>query len=238
MSTKKGICHMCRQERDLQHSDILSRFVLKPLYNEGPQYHLISSEFGHKPQKDQGGYKEHLLCFACEQKRSRWEQYTSKFIRSNKPGEYFLPPGKIIRNVDYTKIKLFILSTVWMCSISGYADLKNMKLGTHEEIIRGMLNVERSKAYPVMVVCLLNPWREELIIWNRIEMLTGEICYFFVMKGFLFSIFLSMPSRMPEYFFLPDKGDACLPLMNFMDIPMLRKAAKHFNDAGQLDFLK
>jgi hypothetical protein len=118
-------CALCKKRNELKESHILSKFFYKPLKTIDGKIYVLTDDPSHKNLIVQDGIKEYLLCGACESKRSKWETYFSnKWHR----GELF---GKTdsyeIEGLDYSNFKLFLMSLLFMASISNdplFADVK------------------------------------------------------------------------------------------------------------------
>lgn len=137
-----GTCKLCGQTAELQDSHIFSKHLYKPIYGEYPQY--LEYDFDtRKRKKGQGGLREYLLCSACEVKRSKWERYADSFLNGRESLTWKKIPGADIYEmggINYKQLKLFILSTLWLMSVSSSSSqFSDIDLGPHEENIRLML---------------------------------------------------------------------------------------------------
>ena len=131
-------CHLCRRERDLCLSHILSEFLYLDLYDNKHRFLKVTSDpsdLGNAfPQK---GFREHLLCDECENKISKWESYGKNVLDEVKRLHAF--HGVVyMQKVDYTMFKLFLMSLLWRISISTiFNDVKLEKV--NEEQLRQMV---------------------------------------------------------------------------------------------------
>ncbi len=109
-------CVLCRKDRELEESHILSKFIYKLLKEPEGKMYVLSEDPSQKNRTRQDGVKEYLLCGECEDKREKWETYFSnKWHR----GELFGKSNPYrIEGLDYCKFKLFLMSALFMASVS------------------------------------------------------------------------------------------------------------------------
>ncbi len=119
-------CVLCQKDRKLKESHILSKFIYKLLKEPEGKMYVLSEDPSQKNRTIQDGVKEYLLCGECEAKRSKWETYFSK--KSHR-GELF---GKSdpyrIEGLDYSRFKLFLMSTLFMANVSYHPLFERIKL--------------------------------------------------------------------------------------------------------------
>lgn len=143
---KAGICKLCHKEKPLARSHIIPETFYNPVYEDQQtdhSYSTHSTDPNDKTLKRQKGIWELMLCQdECEVRLSAWEKYTSEFFR-NREAELVVPPGhkfKVLRGVDYPKLKLFHMSVLWRAGISTRKEFAEVSIGTkHEERLREML---------------------------------------------------------------------------------------------------
>jgi len=204
-----GICKLCLKPNvKLCKSHIIPEFFYKPVYEKDVQrFCHYSTSPDNKIAYRQKGYYERLLCEDCEILLSKLENYTSKIIKSISLDFLSFSHGeKIVKDVDYTKFKLCILSILWRASVSRDGIFSNINLGPHENKIRNMLlkNDPKSKEeYGFLVAGLLNEKNKlfDGLICKPIVMKDpeGHRCYNFIYGGFRWMYIVSNHSKYFKY---------------------------------------
>ena len=113
-----------------------------------------------------GEYEGGILCAECEnQVLSKYESYGCEFFyakeipidRAPECKNYITKEGlkfSECTNIDYTKLKLFLLSIIWRASISSRDFFNEVDLGEHQEVIRKMIlnyNAGDKLDYPILM---------------------------------------------------------------------------------------
>lgn len=139
-----------------------------------------------------------LLCKNCETKRSRWENYAKYFLfnKGATKWEKVYPNIYKVTGINYSRLKLFVLSTLWMVSIAD--DLKRAQscsLGRHEDNIRQMLLNEApgpKEKYGVMLRKIKECMGDELMLADAIKQrMEGHNCYYMVFGGFAWYVLVT-----------------------------------------------
>ena len=91
-----------------------------------------------------GVYDKSILCEKCERTFSDWENYGyNLFVRNWEKFNRKNHNGKIgvyeLKNFDYVKLKLFILSILWKASVSSHDMFSRVNLGPHAALLRTMI---------------------------------------------------------------------------------------------------
>ena len=167
-------CRLCRREEPLVRSHILPEFLHRKLELYGKEYARKKKgvkkrelwQFGTNPttagpRRYQIGIRERLLCAVCDNWLGKFEDYANKIIFDPKAEDscQAIPFGKKQSlQVDYCRFKLFQISLIWRMGISSNKAFHAIQLGSHEEILRNMLNFSnagRSADYGCVI--LRNP---------------------------------------------------------------------------------
>lgn len=179
--------------------------MYQPLYNE--KHKFVKSTAGDLVQDkftrpSSGEYEKDLLCANCDNKIiGKLESYGKIIFDGNPtqrlPFKYTISTTnegivfKKYENVEYSTFKLFLLSILWRSSISGRDFFREVKLGSHEEIIRLMLlnhDPGEEDIYPVLIFDLRQQSDnyEKFIGQPRRLKQQSNVLYSFIVQGLLF----------------------------------------------------
>jgi len=149
LGTQFATCRLCGTHTKLCESHIVPEFCYsyeKSGHKRFTLEWLVPAEGGlPEERKIQKGYREYLLCLACEQAINKYEKVFWTFWRTKILSIPSFTPGEdvVIRGVDYHSIKLFILSVFWRASVSGLFG-EAMSLGPYAEKLRLILFEDRA----------------------------------------------------------------------------------------------
>jgi len=153
-------CRLCSGSGPLRNSHILPECVYKPVYDTKHRAAALDLQCASIPYV-QKGVRERLLCGACEQKFSRWEDVFCKFW---KPATLFASPITqpyfCVSGFQYDALKLFHLSILWRAGVAKSEAFRLVKLGPHEKVLRNILLKEQAPSesvYPVSACVLRDP---------------------------------------------------------------------------------
>lgn len=135
------ICRLCREQRELRNSHIVSEFLYEDLYNEKHQLVGINGVGSRARQFLQKGIREPLLCESCEQHINEYceKPFRSQWLESSPLPLTWSPEDLHVGNFDYSSFKLFHLSILFRAGVSSLPTYRAVSLGPHEERIRKML---------------------------------------------------------------------------------------------------
>lgn len=104
-----------------------------------PQLVATSDQVYPKPRPI-GVYDPGILCSQCEPLFSPYDDYGYRFFHpETQPEPVYVagtPIAYQIKNVDYAKLKLFIISVLWRASVSSQEFYAQVSLGRYEKIAR------------------------------------------------------------------------------------------------------
>lgn len=235
MAHGNGVCKMCGEEKELQLSHIFSRFLYKPIHGENPQYLELESA-NRSVKKGQGGIREYLLCSKCEGKRSLWERYADSFLNEREPllWKKILPNLFEVSGINYSKLKLFALSTLWLISISNLREFERITLGPHAEKIKEMLVDEDpgpTEKYGVGMQKITDNYSKGILLsqTNKVRF-DGHVGYRMVFGGYAWLIIVTNHklSENMEHIFINESGQAYIHCVSARDIGFLMDAAGKF----------
>ncbi|MEP6647837.1 MAG: hypothetical protein ABJC12_12180 [Saprospiraceae bacterium] len=147
-------CQLCLQEKKLlKKSHIIPNFLYKRLFGE--DHRLVNVNLGNFDEFNythSGYYDKDILCGDCDSNLlGRLETYASNclyfngseksrsMIRTELLGGGDTFPALRFHNMDYTKLKLFLLSILWRAHISKHPFFQEVQLGPYAEKLRKML---------------------------------------------------------------------------------------------------
>lgn len=200
-------CKLCLQNKKLQKkSHIIPDFMYKELYDAGHNlYQLSTVDPTNTSSVPTGEYEANILCNDCDRGiiGNIYEDYGSKILYENKKLNVQKVENKddgmswlIVKNIDYTKFKLFLISILWRSSITSRKFFDDVKLGPHEEIMREMIikrNPKEPYEYPCAIFGIRNdyPLAAEIIAQPRKIRKDGCSYYVFFIGGMLYALYIS-----------------------------------------------
>lgn len=186
-------CKLCLAEAKLCKSHIIPEFCFKELYDENHRFIDLYDVRNEKHRLGQKGYSEPLLCSDCEERFARYERHCRRVFSDPLPSprvgakRFFDLP-----NVDWFKLRYFLLSILWRASVAKCTVFTHVNLGhRHGEILRKHLLAETLPPfdqYGCLVLALHyedEPMKDIIVepTYCRIE---GHKAYRFVVAGLVF----------------------------------------------------
>lgn len=179
----------------------------------------------------QDGPKEHLLCKDCEQRLSQCEKYFMETVHRSKHGIDILQDDSIavIANLDYRKMKLFLLSVIWRMGVSSLPQCQSVVLGEHEDIIRLMILEDdpgESSKYPIAgQIPLINGNMQEGWLITPFVSKQGEgNIYATILGGILYYICVAPGATLLDpRFVLKESGTWTMHIADWARIPFLKE---------------
>lgn len=244
---KYGVCKLCLNKKLLQkESHIIPKFIFKQsdlIDEHGRVTNVVLDLENHKIKKQvevpgTGYTVDDILCEDCDQKiiGKYYEDYVAKLIYTNSIENvnnkriytnYNNVKVDEFENIDKGKIKLFVLSILWRCSVSKHSDFKDINLGTvYQEKIRKMIYNQdpgNENEFPFAIFTTLknSNWSEDIVRLPIQERFHIGSYYKMILGGFIFvcnvslkeinKFFLTDPSKiviyhLPDHFTLLDFG--------------------------------
>jgi hypothetical protein len=209
-------------------SHVLPEFFYVPLYDQKHRFIFISTDSEKQEKFLQKGLREKMLCSGCEGKFSVYEGYARGLIFGGVQTQSKQEAGRLLlKDVDYSRFKLFQLSLLWRMGVSESEFFKAVDLGPYAEKIRQMLlagDAGDETQIPCAVTGVLmngqpGNW---FVPPDRVKIL-GQHCYRIVICGMLFMFFVSNqkpPTETMEYFIKRDTS-LTIPVRNIEEIPFL-----------------
>ncbi|MGH7850442.1 MAG: hypothetical protein ACREOP_09100, partial [Thermodesulfobacteriota bacterium] len=163
MNNMNMVCKLCLEDKQLaRESHIIPQLMYRQLLLDDGFFYKLNSENLKKFSDGKtikgfinGEYDSDILCLDCENMIlcNRYEDYAAKVYDlistdlesydgieieniTNVNGVH----GKRLKNIDYSRFKLFLLSILWRASISSRGFFDQVSVGIkHHEIIRNMI---------------------------------------------------------------------------------------------------
>lgn len=159
--TKVGICALCRTPAsNLQGSHIVPEFFYTRVYTPKHKFTAIPLQEDKRLAIEQKGLREFLLCSACETKLSKWEGKLSLFVAQVVEGTWTsctatqIGQVTILTGVDYSALKMAIISIFWRMSVAQHSLFSAYELGPYEEEFRSLLDQNKVPAgdqFPILM---------------------------------------------------------------------------------------
>ncbi len=224
----ESTCRLCLNSSLLRNSHIVTGSIFDLVRDKTMNNRFY--EIGSKTNNIvQDGPKEYLLCDRCEQKIGRYEKYYKEAVHLSRHGIEIMQDNRIavIGNLNYSKIKLFLLSVLWRMSISSLSQFTNVSLATDEEIIRKLILEEkpgRSQEYPIAAIIPLieGKMAESLMCFPIVSDHPDRTVYWMIIGGILYSISTTQHNQNFDKWLLYESGHWAMPLIDFYKIPFLK----------------
>lgn len=195
-----GTCRLCLQEKELiKTSHIIPKFMYKGILEKNKR--IVETNLFNPSDaifRPTGSYESGILCKACDNNViGKLESYAAKILFQNQSLTFRSEEDKYIKNlmlkdIDYTKFKLFLISLLWRASISTQKLFGAISLGSkHEESARKMIfenEPGRRDEFPTCIMGLETTVNLALrtIVSPRKLTSNGNTQYMFWVNGFFY----------------------------------------------------
>lgn len=237
----KGICKLCHQDKQLCESHILSKFIFKPMKKEGG-IEVLSTDPHQKNIPVQDGFKQYLFCRECEGRRNKWETYFShKLHRGKFKGQTY---PLTVTGLDYNKVKLFLMSTLFAASVSDHPYLSRIELDSSaEETLRRMLFAEdpgEPHDFGCRVIAIEEGQNGQVdIVTNPVSFVhAGATIHHLVFSGFLFQFVEHAEYGIGQDLverFLTMEGTIIIQKMKLSELQVIMRPINKLFRQGKLD---
>lgn len=186
----QGVCQLCGQTKTLIKAHIIPRSFFHQLKGNAKSLLGAINRQENPVEFSQSGYSDlNILCNECEVKFGPWDRYGFELL-STPPGnngpvltDADLQPF-LFKNIDYEKLKLFVLGVLWRASATKHKFFDGIKLGPHQERIGKLLLAGQPGAaeeYPTIIGRLIGQRHEKLVFAPRTSKMRGiRFCIFYL----------------------------------------------------------
>lgn len=231
-----GKCRLCLQEKKLIKAHIIPEFLHQGMKDDNNIFYNVTYNLDtlkDNAQKIQTGeFDKDILCADCDNRilGSDYEKYAQVTMYGKNIKPEIAPVCKnyknpddgaeysICTNIDYGKMKLFLLSMLWRASVSKRKAFQEVNLGEkHEERIRSLLYngiVPPENEYPIMMTSFMRTAHDlKNVIGQpkRVRFKGGLNAYILLIDSIQFMYFVnSMDHKLPEFLtrsMLKEKGE-------------------------------
>lgn len=225
-------CKLCDKSAKLiKKSHIIPNFMYKNMFDDNNRILLANLKNTSKPPqyRQSGLHEKYILCSKCEESLSKLERYTAHFLFGNNTKTPALFEKRLssdgiksimIKKIDYSKLKLCLLSIVWRAHISSDKFFKEINIGENENVIKKMLLENDCREEEVFKISIIGiqgidnaPLRLSLNPTVK-KMGDGYLAMFFI-NGFFYFINLEPKSdfKIFDKIFLKKIGELEVPLL-------------------------
>lgn len=136
------ICNLCRKEKKLIEAHIVPKWAYMNLYNNESDKDKRSLILVEKNKYDlkrpMGSYDPNILCANCDNFLGKYDEYGKKVFLDS-PLEKRGKEAYVVKNVDFDRLRIFLISVVWRASISNLGEYKKFSIGPYSDRIREIL---------------------------------------------------------------------------------------------------
>lgn len=145
---EQGTCKLCGNFGDLERSHIIPEAFYKPIYEQEEHqfFRFTNNEEAQRPKRLRKGLREPLLCPTCEDITGVYDDYAIKIWNGTERKAVYQPyaNGLLTTGVDYAKMKLFFIITLWRMGITNLPEFDSISLGDkHENKLRQMIREKK-----------------------------------------------------------------------------------------------
>lgn len=157
---KTGTCKLCNQVKNLVIAHIIPRSFSLRAKGQSKQL-LEASEHDTKDVHywQNGVWDDQILCEDCERKFQSGDDYGFQVL-GNPPGNDAIPRDDsevqafVVKNIDYSRLKLFVLGVLWRAGVSEQPFFARVQLEKHESIIADMIRNQNPGCFDEFPVVL------------------------------------------------------------------------------------
>lgn len=200
-NSENVICKFCGEEKVLINAHIIPKCFFKPLrsYQPGEKPPTIYSLKNRRVRKQSqsGIYDKNLVCGDCDQIFGSYEAYANDIFIKKFEELVQSPPERsekffILQNIDFNKIRLFVLSILWKASNTRDKCFSQVRLGDkfEQKLKHAILNGGSNDflCFPIMIRQFQEEFLEKLHVEPMKLRLFDLNAYRFCLGRFSFDV--------------------------------------------------
>lgn len=231
-------CRLCLQRGSLCVSHVIPNAYFRAMKRQANGRLVAFSNDPDRPtEMSQESWSEELLCSDCEGRIGRWEKPMIEKLR--KAGKMFGtdPDHEVILPIDYSALRLFLLSIVWRASVSSLIQYRPSSLAPplRESLRISLLQAQapRPDLVPTVIRKLVDPRGtysaeafETFVLSPRTYSRHMEAIRF-VIAGYVVDFIVSEVTNKVKSLvgFVHDKPALRLKAVGFLSVPEIKAAA-------------
>lgn len=238
---EQGTCKLCGDYGDLRYSHIIPEAFYSQVYEKDEHQFFTFSNKSDKPKRRRKGLREPMLCPTCEALTMIYDDYAAKIWDGSDKNAQYLDKGNrlVISDIDYAKMKLFFIITLWRAGVSTLPDFNNIDLGVkHEATLRKMIkdnNPGRQYEYAVLLFASRKDPKVREILQYHISIfgackIDGHTVYPFIIGRIMWYLFVSShlkSTTIDQYCSLKETGELWVYQNDEQVEGLLRSVAKN-----------
>lgn len=191
-------CRLCLQSNPLCDSHLFPEFLYQELYDAKHRFLACGDLSKGKVRLSQKGYREKLLCRDCEARINVFETHSHRFFSAPLP-----PPSphdprvREFPHIDYSRLKLFLLSVLWRASVSSHPFFTGTRLtdGEKEDIRSSIIagNAGDLTFFPTILFNLHYDGAHFRDFMTNITISENPKCHRLVLGGFIAVVYSALP---------------------------------------------
>lgn len=187
-----AMCKLCQLDLPLVKGHVISDFLYDEVFDKQThRFHQLHADPTKRNLTRPTGFYDPMMCSRCDNEViSGYETYASQVFKGGVEIVIQHTPDRIIlRELDYQRFKLFMVSLIWRCAITTRNEFAATRIPQHhcEKMRKMLLNVDPGEPYEYGCVVMIPEMYAELkqcILPPDPVRLSGHHCYRLLAGGF------------------------------------------------------
>jgi len=208
-------CKFCKQERKLIEAHIIPYSFFKPILNEHKPGIFSSDPKESKKITPKGVYDKNLVCEDCEKLFTQYDDYAKRFFLNELKNKILEPEefegqAVVVKEFDYKKLKLFLISLLWRASSSNHKFFQQINVGPFEPKLKQMIqsNVSGSpEEFPILFKIFFGNGADKQMMSPTRVKIEGRNYYRFYLAGICAQIKVDsqpVPKNLKDFILNPE----------------------------------